>query len=117
MYLTNCTILDITCVINILSRYTISYNKKHWKAINRVFVFLKATSDYVLHYSGNPEILEVNCDANWALTSTKVKSTSGYAFLLGGGALSWKFSKQTLIFRSTTEAEIIALDLTGAEAD
>ena len=71
------------------------------EAINRVFSFLKATNDYVLHYSSNPEILEAYCDGNWAPTSTKVKSTNGYAFLLIGGAISWKSSKQTLFFRPT----------------
>ena len=42
--------------------------------------------------------------------SNDVKSTSGYVFILGGGAVSWKSSKQTCIARSTIESEFIALD-------
>ncbi|KAL8125169.1 hypothetical protein AgCh_012735 [Apium graveolens] len=34
-----------------------------------------------------------------------------------GGAVSWKSSKQTLITRSTFEAELCALDTTGTEAE
>ena len=34
-----------------------------------------------------------------------MKSTSGYAFILGGSAVSWKSAKQTCITRSTMEAE------------
>ncbi|KAD4585942.1 hypothetical protein E3N88_23543 [Mikania micrantha] len=45
------------------------------------------------------------------------KSTSGYVFTLGGAAIAWKPSKQTLIARSTMESEFIALDKAGEEAE
>ncbi|KAL0325398.1 UNVERIFIED_CONTAM: Retrovirus-related Pol polyprotein from transposon TNT 1-94 [Sesamum radiatum] len=45
------------------------------------------------------------------------KSTSGYVFTIGGGAVSWKSSKQTCIARSTMESEFIALDKAGEEAE
>jgi len=38
-------------------------------------------------------------------------------FTLGGGAVSWKSSKQTCIARSTMESEFIALDSVGEEAE
>ncbi|KAL0384692.1 UNVERIFIED_CONTAM: Retrovirus-related Pol polyprotein from transposon TNT 1-94 [Sesamum radiatum] len=47
----------------------------------------------------------------------KTKSTSGYVFTIGGGAVSWKSSKQTCIARSTMESEFIALDKAGEEAE
>ncbi|KAK4380871.1 Retrovirus-related Pol polyprotein from transposon TNT 1-94 [Sesamum angolense] len=48
---------------------------------------------------------------------TNTKSTSGYVFTIGGGAVSWKSSKQTCIARSTMELEFIALDKAGEEAE
>ena len=36
------------------------------------------------------------------------KSTSGYIFMLAGGAISWKSVKQSLIASSTMYAEFIA---------
>ena len=45
------------------------------------------------------------------------KSTSGYVFTLGGAAVSWKSSKQTVITRSTMESEFVALDKCGEEAE
>nr|GEW92003.1 hypothetical protein [Tanacetum cinerariifolium] len=36
--------------------------------------------------------------------------SSGYVFTLGGAAISWKSSKQTIIAKSTMESEFIALD-------
>jgi hypothetical protein len=37
-------------------------------------------------------------------------ATSGYVFLLGGGAVFWKSFKQTILTSSTMEAELTALD-------
>jgi len=75
------------------------------------------TKDYSLYYSKYPAVLEGYSDANWISDSHESKSTSGYVFTLGGGAISWKSSKQTCIPRSTMEAEFIALDKTGEEAE
>ena len=38
-------------------------------------------------------------------------------FLFGGGAVSWKSCKQTILTKSTMEAELTALDTAGAEAE
>ena len=38
-------------------------------------------------------------------------------FTLAGGAVSWKSCRQTLVTRSTFEAELCALDATGTEAE
>jgi hypothetical protein len=46
----------------------------------------------------------------------EIYATSGYVFSLGGGILSWKYCKQTILTRSTMEAELIALDTTTVEA-
>ncbi|KAF3675558.1 hypothetical protein FXO38_04703 [Capsicum annuum] len=63
------------------------------------------------------EVLEGYSDANWITGSNEVKSTSGYVFTIGGGAVSWKSSKQTCIARSTMESKFIALDKAGEEAE
>lgn len=46
-----------------------------------------------------------------------MKVTSGYVFTLASGAMSWKSSKQTLMTRSTMEAELVALDSVALEAE
>jgi len=47
-------------------------------------------------------------DANFASCSDDRKSTSGYIFMMAGGAISWKSTKQTLITNSTMYAEFVA---------
>ena len=39
-----------------------------------------------------------------------------YMFSLGGGAISQKSTKHTIISRSTMQADFVALDLAGIEA-
>ena len=44
-------------------------------------------------------------------------STSGWTFLLGGGAISQASKKQTCITNSTMESEFVALAAAGKEAE
>ena len=115
MYVMNCTRPDIACAVSMLSRFTVSPNENHWKAMKRLLGYLKHTQDYALHYTEYPAVLEGYCDTNWITSTKDTKSTSGYVFTLGGVAVSWKSSKQTCIARSTMESEFIALDKAGEE--
>ena len=50
------------------------------------------------------------CDADWAQDKDcKRKSTSGYVFVLCGGAISWQSKKQSTIALSSTEAELMSI--------
>ncbi|KAA0026033.1 ty1-copia retrotransposon protein [Cucumis melo var. makuwa] len=115
MYLMNYTRPDIAYAVSRLSRYTHNPNRYHWDALRRLLRYLKGTIDYCLHFNKFPTILEGYCDANWVIDNDEVNSTCGYVFLLGGGAISWKSTKQTCIARSTMESEFIALELAGQE--
>jgi hypothetical protein len=117
LYFTNRTRPDIAYAVGRLSRYTQNPNKEHWVALERVMRYLRGTIDYFLTYDGFSNVLEGYSDANWITDSVDVKSTSGYVFMLGGGAISWGSKKQTIISRSTMESELIALDTTCSEAE
>ena len=101
---------DIAYAVNRLSKYTSSLGAMHWQGITRVLKYLCFTRDYGFHYTRYPTILEGYSDSNWISNVKDSKSHSGYVFTLGGGAVSWKSSKQTVIARSTMESEFIALD-------
>ena len=79
--------------------------------------YLRGTMDYVIEYSGFPTVLEGYNDANWISDSDETKSTSGYVFTLGGGAVTWRSARQTIIARSTMESEFVALEMIGSEAE
>ena len=69
------------------------------------------------HYevSGDNTILRY-VDADWGSDVNDCKSTSGYAFTLAGGAISWSSKNQSAVTLSSTEAEYIAGTHTAKEA-
>ena len=62
-------------------------------AMKRVLGYLKWTQHYALNYNKYSAVIEGYSDANLITGSNDVKSTSGYVFILGGGAVSWISSK------------------------
>jgi len=71
--------------------------------------YLQGTKGYSLTFK-HADSLEVfgYIDSDFAECVDSRKSTSEYIFLLAGGAISWKSSKQTIVATSTIEAEFIA---------
>ncbi|XP_070056873.1 secreted RxLR effector protein 161-like [Nicotiana tomentosiformis] len=108
MYAMMCTRPDICYAIGLVSRYQSSPRRDHWKDVKRIFRYLKGTADYSLCYSENDLYLGGYIDVDWASDRNDRKSTSGYAFLLNGGAISWKNKKQTCTALSIMEAEFVA---------
>ena len=68
---------------------------------------MKGTANYSLCYQGGDLKIIGYTDADWAGDLDGRKSTSGYTFLLNGGAISWASKKQTCITLSTMEAKFV----------
>jgi len=117
MYLASATRPDISYVVSKLSRFVSNPGDDHWRALERVMRYLKATASYGIHYTGYPKVLKGFNDVNWISDADELKATTGYVFTLAGGTVSWKSSKQTIITRSTMEAELAALDTATVEAE
>ncbi|XP_057461050.1 uncharacterized mitochondrial protein AtMg00810-like [Actinidia eriantha] len=59
--------------------------------------------------------LHAYSDADWARDPTDRRSTTGFYFFIGDSLISWRRKKQTLVARSSTEAEYHALANTTQE--
>jgi hypothetical protein len=116
MYLASAMRPDISFAVSKLSRFVSNPGDDHWHALERVMCYLKGTSNCVIHYSGNPKVPEGYSDSNWISDADEIKATSVYVFTLRGGVVSWKSCKQTILTRSTIEAELTTLD-TAVEAE
>lgn len=116
MYLASATRLDISYATCRLSRYTSNPGSEHWIALGSVLKYLKGTKNMGIYYCGHPVVIEGHNDSNWISDSGDMKATSGYVFTLVGGVVSWRSSKQTVLARSTMEAELVALDSAMVEA-
>jgi hypothetical protein len=93
-----------------MSRFVANPRSEHWRALERVMPYIVGTMSFGIHYSSDPKVLEGYSDANWISDANELKATSGYVFTLGGGAVSWKSCKQTILIWSTMEAELATLD-------
>ncbi|GJR36948.1 retrotransposon protein, putative, ty1-copia subclass [Tanacetum coccineum] len=77
------------------------------------------TKDMFLFYGGNPEAelrFDCYCDAGFETDRDDIKSETGYVFVLNGGAVDWKSSKQSTTAMSATKAEYIAASEAAMEA-
>ena len=117
MYLAGATRPDISFAVSKLSHFTSNPGKDHWDALERVLRYLRGTIEYGIHYTGYPSVLEGYSDSNWISDADAIKATSGYVFTLAGAAVTWRSCKQTILTRSTMEAELVALDTATVEAE
>lgn len=101
---------DIAAAVGILSRFTHNPQRTHWNMVKRVLGYLKGTKSYGLTYrkTGSQKFVGYS-DADWAGDKNGRKSTYGYVFKVGGGAIAWKSQLQKSVALSTTEAEYVGL--------
>jgi hypothetical protein len=108
---------NIAYSVSILSRFMAKPHDNHWKAAKRVLRYLKGTIDFGIKYTDEFDVMLARySDSDWARNLSDRKSTTGYAFRIGSGVVSWSSKKQTTVSLSTTEAEYKALCSTTCEA-
>lgn len=107
---------DIAFAVSIVSRFASNPDNTHWLAIQQIFRYLRGTVDYELVYSGSLSPLVGYTDSDWAGDVVTRRSTSGYTFNLGSGAITWSSKRQPTISLSTCEAEYIGQTQATKEA-
>jgi hypothetical protein len=117
MYAMICTRPDVSCALSMTSRYQANPGNDHWTAVKNILKYLKRTKEMFLVYGGAEElIVKGYTDASFQTDRDDSCSQSGFVFLLNGGAVSWRSSKQSTVADSTTEAEYIAVNEAAKEA-
>lgn len=107
MYLT-ATRPDIMYGVSLISRFMSCPSESHWLAAKWILRYLEGTTELGIFYKkgGNTNVMAYS-DSNFAEDLDDRRSTSGFVFLLGFGAVSWSSKKQPIVTLSTTEAEYI----------
>jgi len=118
-FLANATRPDIAYAVNRLAAYSANPTLQHAGALKRILRYLAGTKEYGITYHKSPN-LQTNyfhgySDAAYG-NGDDCKSTSGYVYISGGGAITWRSKKQTTVALSSTEAEYVALSEAGQEA-
>ena len=106
-------------------------SEKHWKQAQHVLKYLKYHVDNndaskqvmplgIKYTASKDQDLEGFVDAsfadNYGTDDDNRRSTTGWCFMSGGGAISWKAQKQSTVATSTAEAEYIAAFEAAKEA-
>ena len=117
LYLSTKTRPDIAYAVGVVSRFCSNPSNSHWVAVKRILRYLQGTVNVGLLYSARCESTVTGySDADWAGDVVDRISTTGYVFLMSGGAVSWRSKKQSCVALSTAEAEYMALACTFQEA-
>ena len=100
---------DIAFAVSTLSQFASNPNEEHWKALKHLFRYLQGSLSLGISYGkpGNQAIIGFT-DSDWAGDKGTRKSTSGYLFKLGNGAVSWSSKRQPTVALSSCEAEYMA---------
>ena len=109
MYLMVGTRPDLAAAVGVLSQFAADPCPTHWQALKRVFRYIQGTKTYGIEFTVDGDALQGYSDADWAGDTESRRSTSGYAFMMNGGCISWRSKKQRTVALSSTEAEYMAL--------
>jgi hypothetical protein len=115
LYLSITTRPDIAFAVGALSRFLASPTTLHWQCAKGVARYLLSNSDHGLTFTGNSLDPVGYCDADFAGDTDTRRSTTGYVFMLNGGAVSWASKRQPTVAASTTEAEYMAAAFAAKE--
>jgi len=107
MYLSCCTRPDIAQGVGLLTRAMKEPRTVHLAAAKHLLRYVGGSRDQGIEY-GSSKGLVGYADSDHATDKDTRRSTTGYVFLLNGGAVSWKSKLQPTVATSTCEAEYMA---------
>jgi len=114
--------LDIAFAVNTLARYMQNPGEAHLTAAKRVLRYLRHTPEIGLVLGGrqtsdtDATTIDVWSDADWATNPDNRRSITGYVIQVNGSIISWQSKQQTVVAKSTCEAETYALSAAVSES-
>ena len=110
IYLSTCTRPDIAYSVSALSRFTAKPTQAHWRAAQRVLVYLRKYPNLGIRYRHGSEFaVQAYSDASFGEDPEGRRSQTGLAILASGGLVHWASKRQITPAVSTGESEYQAL--------
>ncbi|GJT24078.1 hypothetical protein Tco_0894015 [Tanacetum coccineum] len=117
VYAMMCTRSDVSFALSMVSRHQQNLGEGHWITVKNILKCLRNTKDRFLVYGGEEELRVTGyCNASWQIDKDDSRLQSGWIFLLNGGVVTWKSSKQDTVADFTCESEYIAACEASKEA-
>ena len=109
MYLT-ATRPDVMYVVSLISRFMETPKETHWQEAKRILRYVNGMKEYGVIYSSTDDFKLIGyTDSDWAGSVDDRKSTLGYVFHLGSGAISWASKKKPIVYLSTAKVEYVVV--------
>jgi Reverse transcriptase (RNA-dependent DNA polymerase) len=106
---------DITFAVNVVSQFMHAPRTTHMDAVVRILRYLKGSPGRGVRMQKNKHVnIMAYSDADWAGSNDR-KSTTGYCTFIGGNLVTWRSKKQSVVARSSAEAEYRAMAATTSE--
>ena len=80
----------------------------HWQTAKGVLRYIAGTQGYGITFGKGIDGIHGYCDADYAGDLDTRRSTTGYVFIMNGGAISWSSRLQPTVAVSTAEAEYMS---------
>ncbi|EXB23112.1 Electron transfer flavoprotein-ubiquinone oxidoreductase [Morus notabilis] len=102
--------VDISFAVSTVSQFMNSPKEEHQEAVYRILRYLKTSLGKGLSFKkGTNRGIEILSDADLVGSLTDRRLTSGYCSVVWGNLVSWRSKKQSVVARSSAEAEFRAL--------
>ncbi|RVW43757.1 Retrovirus-related Pol polyprotein from transposon TNT 1-94 [Vitis vinifera] len=101
---------DIGFSVSVVSQFMNNPTEKHMTAVIKILRYLKMTPGKGLFFQRTTKKeIEIFSDADWVGSVTDRRSTSGYCSFVWGNLVTWRSKKQSVVARSSAEAEFRAM--------
>ncbi|KAK4254159.1 hypothetical protein QN277_020331 [Acacia crassicarpa] len=108
---------DIAFAVSMVSQHSHDPKQKHLNEVYRILRYLKGSPGRgLLFKKTDKRNVELFTDADWAGDQDDRRSTSGYCTYVWGNLVTWRSKKQSVVARSSAEAEYRAVALGICEA-
>ncbi|CAI7854378.1 unnamed protein product, partial [Closterium sp. NIES-54] len=111
VYLMTYTRPDLVFPLSVLARFVAPgrHRPSHWLVAKRVAKYVASTSGMGLVLGGKQPVTLIGfSDSSWAHDAEMLRTTQGYCFSLGTGAVSWRSTRASSVSGSSCEAEVYA---------
>jgi hypothetical protein len=107
---------DLSYAIGVVSQFMQTPRKPHLDAVRRILKYIKHTLQCGIFYEAKSQLQVYGyTDVDWAGNVSGRRSTSGFMFSFGSGAVSWSSKKQPTIALSSTEVEYRGATIVACE--
>ncbi|RVW17578.1 Retrovirus-related Pol polyprotein from transposon RE1 [Vitis vinifera] len=101
---------DIAFAVSVVSQYMHSPKESHLEAVYKILRYLKGSPGRGLFFKkSDSKKVEIYTDADWAGAADDRRSTTGYCTYVWGNLVTWRSKKQSVVTRSSAEAEFRAV--------